>query len=302
MGTNPDRDLPGAGPGEPIVPMAAVCTTAAALPRPQAGYNPGMSTKESASPAGPHGGFDVNVERYDALIDWDRRLNAETPFYRSRFEQIGAKRVLDAACGTGRHAAMFSSWGLRVEGADISPEMIALCRSRHRDSDRLCWAVRPFTDRPLEQATFDAVVCVGNSLALAEDRATVASAVAAMLEALRPGGMLIIQVLNLWRIPEGRSVLQKCIRHRDQATDRVLIKTVHRVADRGYVGLFDLDLTGEGVQPHLDQPSFWGLTERELLEAATAGRGTDPQCFGSFQEVPYDAESSPDLVFTCRKA
>ena len=280
----------------------AICTIPRARLWHADGYNPGMSTQAPPPPADSPGGFDVNVERYDGLIDWDRRLANEAPFYRSRFEQISARRILDAACGTGRHAALFSSWGLEVEGADISPEMIALCRERNRDSDRLCWAVRPFTDEPIEQATFDAVVCVGNSLALADDRSSVASAVAAMLEALRPGGLLIVQVLNLWRLPEGRSVLQKCIRCRDQAADRVLIKAVHRVGDRGYVNLFDLDLTGDGVQPRLDQPSFWGLTERELLEAATSARGTDPQCFGSFQEVPYDPESSPDLVFTCRKA
>ena len=35
-----------------------------------------------------------------------------------------------------------------------------------------------------------------------------------MIEALRPGGVLLVQVLNLWRLPDGPCVWQKCLRTR----------------------------------------------------------------------------------------
>lgn len=50
------------------------------------------------------------------------------PLYYALFEQRGVRRALDAACGTGQHAAMFHSWGLHVEGADAGPTMIERCR------------------------------------------------------------------------------------------------------------------------------------------------------------------------------
>ena len=61
--------------------------------------------------------FDDLTDVYEAMIDWPKRLNAETPFFRRLFEQHNVKRVADVACGTGRHAAMYHSWGLEVEGS-----------------------------------------------------------------------------------------------------------------------------------------------------------------------------------------
>ena len=59
-------------------------------------------------------------------------------------------------------------------------------------------------DQPVEPAEpFDVAVCVGNSLALAPDMATVERAIRQMLAAVRDGGAIVVQVLNLWRLPDG---------------------------------------------------------------------------------------------------
>ena len=88
--------------------------------------------------------FDDLTDVYEAMIDWPKRLNAEAPFFRRLFEKHNVKRVADVACGTGRHAAMFHSWGLEVEGSDISPNMIDRARETFREPAGLRWAVRGF--------------------------------------------------------------------------------------------------------------------------------------------------------------
>jgi len=88
--------------------------------------------------------FDDLTDVYEAMIDWAKRLNAEAPFFRRLFEKHNVKRVADVACGTGRHAAMFHSWGLEVEGSDISPNMIDRARETFREPAGLRWAVRGF--------------------------------------------------------------------------------------------------------------------------------------------------------------
>ena len=55
--------------------------------------------------------FDDLTDIYEAMIDWPKRLANEGPFYRRWFERVGVQSVVDVACGTGRHAAMFHSWG-----------------------------------------------------------------------------------------------------------------------------------------------------------------------------------------------
>ena len=56
------------------------------------------------------------------------------------------------------------------------------------------------------------MLCVGNSLALAPDPPAARTAVTCMLAAVRPGGALVLHVLNLWRMADGPCHWQKCVR------------------------------------------------------------------------------------------
>jgi SAM-dependent methyltransferase len=252
-------------------------------------------------PLPTHRAFEDRPDRYDALIDWDRRLANETPFYRRLFEQVGVDRVLDAACGTGRHAAMFHSWGLQVEGADVSPAMIACCRKSFGESDTLRWVERSF-DQPVDSPQpFDAVVCVGNSLALAGDDQIVDRAMQMMLAALRPGGVCVVQILNVWRLPEGDTIWQKCRRVTRAGEDRILLKSIHRVEARAYVDLVELTLTDNDVSSHIDSAVFEGIQADRLVAAAEAGGGVEVQLLGDLKGQIYDSTESQDLILLCRR-
>ncbi len=250
--------------------------------------------------------FGLEPETYDRLVDWEKRLAVQTPVYRELFAAAGVRRVLDAACGTGRHAALFQSWGLTVEGADVSPAMIAYARTQHGEDERLRWVVRSFTD-PVEppvaggaapaRGAFDAVICVGNSLALAAEHETVRRALGAMLAALRPGGVLVVQVLNLWRFPEGPVTWQRCTFH----PSRVLLQSVHRSGARGYLSFADISLAGDHAEPHYDAAVMLGLTEDELRGAAESSGAAEVQVFGDFQRTAYERATSQDLLLICRR-
>lgn len=244
--------------------------------------------------------FEEKVGIYDALIDWDRRLTREAPFYRGLFESCSAASVLDTACGTGRHAEMFHAWGLRVEGADVSPAMIAACRQRVGEPSNLRWVERSFTEPAADR--FDAVICVGNSLALANDPALVASAVGAMMASCRAGGVCIIQVLNLWAIPQGQTVWQKIKRVSVDGEDHVLLKCLHRVADRAYVDLVDLELEDQALSSHVQQASFAGLEADALVALAHESGAGDVQVYGDYERQPYQVESSTDLIMVARRS
>jgi SAM-dependent methyltransferase len=263
--------------------------------------------------------FELKPETYDALIDWPRRLANEEPFYRRVFAEVGVQSVLDVACGTGRHAAMFHAWGLRAQGADAEPAMIEYCRRAHGESDRLQWVVRSFDqpatsgerdrlqsasasfDQPAPSGDFDAVVCVGNSLALAGDMPAVRRAAAAMLASLRTGGVCIVQVLNLWALPEGPVQWQKCKALPAATGARVLLKGVHRVGDRGHVSFVDLRLAGGELTWTSHAATFCGLRAADLQDATAIAGGCDAQCYGSVRGEDYDAARSGDLILVCRR-
>jgi len=58
--------------------------------------------------------FKQPASDYDEMVDWDKRLAREAPFFRDLFDGIGVNRLADVGCGTGKHAIMFSSWGQSV--------------------------------------------------------------------------------------------------------------------------------------------------------------------------------------------
>ncbi len=232
---------------------------------------------------------------YEALVDWPKRLANESPFYRAQFARHGVRRVLDAACGTGQHAALFAGWGLDVTGADLSPAMIARCCARDA-APGVRWLVHDFLEPHAPGSQFDAVICVGNSLALLPDAAAVGQALAALLASLRPGGIGVFHVVNLWSIAEGPCTWQKCRRATIEGTDHVLLKGIHRVGAVGHVEFAAIALEGGGATPVYDTARFLGFERAEFEGLARAANAAEVEIWGDYQQRPFDRARSPDLL------
>ena len=244
--------------------------------------------------------FDDLTDVYEAMIDWPERLANESPFYRRWFERTGVRSVLDVACGTGRHAALFHSWNLRVEGADLSPRMIERACGNFGEPPGLRWAVRGF-DQPIPAGEpFDAALCVGNSLALAPDAATAQRAIGEMLAAVRPGGEVLIHLLNLWRLPDGPVVWQKCRRTTLPQGEVLILKGVHRAGGKGYVDLIVANLDGAATMRTESAPLL-GLESADLEQMARRSGAAEVGFFGGYREQPYDRGESVDLLMVARK-
>lgn len=68
------------------------------------------------------------AERYDLPygLTVDSRLGE---FFRKVFAEHRVRRVLDCACGTGRHLLLFRDLGCEVSGSDISSSILTQVRS-----------------------------------------------------------------------------------------------------------------------------------------------------------------------------
>ena len=73
--------------------------------------------------------YDEFSADYDRFMNWPARLAAEMPFIEGRLQAIGARRVLDVACGTGMHAVALAQRGYSVAGADFSTGMVERARA-----------------------------------------------------------------------------------------------------------------------------------------------------------------------------
>jgi SAM-dependent methyltransferase len=112
---------------------------------------------------------------------------------RSRFP--GADSVLDVACGTGAHLETLAKLFSHAEGLEYAPAMRAVAQRRLPGLSVHEGDMRRFS----LGRVFDAVTCLGNSVACMSTAAELDAAIARMTEHLTPGGVLVIEP---WWFPE----------------------------------------------------------------------------------------------------
>ena len=121
-----------------------------------------------------------------------------------------------------------------------------------------------------------------------------------MFAAVRPGGAVLTQTLNLWSLPDGPCLWQKRRRVDLPGGESLVVKGVHRAGDRGYVELLVVHLAGD-EKMRSQSPCFLGLEAAELERMARRCGAAEAVFFGGFQRQPYDRAASVDLIMLARK-
>ncbi|MFN3874351.1 MAG: class I SAM-dependent methyltransferase [Flavobacteriales bacterium] len=207
----------------------------------------------------------------------------------ARWKLPTGARLLDLACGRGRHARHFAALGLRVTGADISPESIAEARALVPGAEFLVHDMRV----PIAGARFDAIVCLFTSLGYSgsmDDDQRVLSAVEAMLV---PGGRFVLDFMNtplvLRQLVPEESVEAAGVRFRvrRRCEGGAIVKRI-RVYDSG--GTCDFEERVQALTPA--QIEAMALRAGLLIEDRTDGP----------EPTPFDPERSNRFVLWARKS
>jgi glycine/sarcosine N-methyltransferase len=249
--------------------------------------------------------YDALAPMFDVMTDWDARLASEGPFLKSVLEAVGARRVLDAACGSGGHALWLARQGYGVAGADVSPVMIALARQKAAAAEiDASFVVGDLADLRAP-AAYDAVLCLGNSLPHLLTQDDLVAALRGMAGVLRPGGILVLQNLNYdlrWQkqprwfmaqggMLDGQEVLVWRFADYDVPAGRIAF----------HIALFRKGDPNWQVEVHttLQRPLF----QADLLAALAEAGFVEPRDFGrmALPEESFDVNRSADLVVVAKK-
>ena len=98
-------------------------------------------------------------------------------------------RLLDVACGTGRHVHALKVHGYQVAGLDLDQNLLAIARARNPEA-RFYHA--DLVDFDLGEA-FDIVTCLFSSIGYVKTAERLRHAIATMTRHLVPGGVLIVE-------------------------------------------------------------------------------------------------------------
>jgi ubiquinone/menaquinone biosynthesis C-methylase UbiE len=130
---------------------------------------------------------------YGLVAGWWAEFNLTGPeiAYFRRFVESDGQPALDVACGTGRLLVPFLRAGLDVDGSDISPDMLALCRERmEREGFSTNLYAQAMHELELPRKYRTIIVCGGFGLGGNRDQDR--QALRRFHDHLEPGGLLVL--------------------------------------------------------------------------------------------------------------
>jgi SAM-dependent methyltransferase len=255
---------------------------------------------------------------YDRFVNWERRLAYELPFIEAQLSSADARRVLDAACGTGRHALALAERGYSVVGTDLSASMIERARENARGMKSVAFLVAGFgqLEARILGATsrkagtggaggrFDALLCLGNSLPHALTVADLRSTLADFAAVLRSGGLVLIQIRNMDAVVARRERWMP-LQQRAAADGRewLFVRFYDFVDDLLTFNVVTLERKGEEPwREHVHSTRLYPWRREQLVSALGATGFVDVTCYGDMAGGAFDELTSGNLVLAATRA
>jgi SAM-dependent methyltransferase len=246
--------------------------------------------------------YDALAADYDRFVDWQGRLSHELPFFASLFEAHGVQRVLDAACGTGHHAIALAGQGYQVVGGDLSEAMIQRARenaSNHRGD--LSFVVAGLGGFAAVGETFDAAICLGNSLPHLLSARAVAETLADFAAVLRPGGLLIIQNRSFDRVWGRRERFMPPQSYRDDSGEWLFVRFYDYHQETVDFNMVRLMRSGDEWAQDVESTQLRPIFRDDLAAALMAAGLGEIACYGSYDGSAFDPDRSGDLISVSKR-
>ncbi|TAK59352.1 MAG: class I SAM-dependent methyltransferase [Bacteroidetes bacterium] len=242
--------------------------------------------------------YDSLAPDYDLMTDFNSRFQKEQPIFRQLLRQYNIHSALDAGCGTGFHSLLLASLGVDVTAVDVSKEMVRTLQQRAGELQVTISSMQAsFDELPgIVQKKFDAVFCLGNTLAhlLTEDSLMQTFKNFKLL--LHENGTLIFQTLNYHRIVQTEERIQN-VKERD---NKIFIRFYDFLETTVAFNILTLERKKGGILHRLQTTELRPLSHGEALEMLQTAGFRDINVYGSLELTPFDIESSHDLIVCAR--
>ncbi|MFO0866201.1 MAG: class I SAM-dependent methyltransferase [Gemmataceae bacterium] len=138
------------------------------------------------------------ADEYDRRLHGTPLLSADLAFVREHLSTPG--RVIDLGCGTGRLAVDLAARGFFTVAVDLSEEMLRVAAAKARDAcARVQFAKANLVDlRAFAEGSFDYAACLFHTLGMIAGDAERRRALVQIRRLLKPGGLFVLHVHNVW--------------------------------------------------------------------------------------------------------
>lgn len=200
-------------------------------------------------------------------------------------------RMLDVACGKGRHSKILASMGFEVTGIDLSHSSIAFAKESEKDN--LSFYVHDMR-LPFWVNYYDYAFNFFTSFGYFKTRREHDDAVRSIAKSLRPNGVFVVDYLNVHYAEEH-------LLHNEMKQVGNTVYDIHRWDDEAH---FHKKITV--TDPSLSQP----MVHTEKVAKFSLGDFTDmmsfqglqvKEVFGDYNFSSYDVRKTPRLIVVAQK-
>src|SRR2546428_12840116 len=201
-------------------------------------------------------------------------------------------RILDLACGPGRHAAELARWGGRVVGFDLSRAMLRRARERSR-VDLVRGDMRAL---PFRAGSFALAVNLFTSFGYFRDDAEHRVVVEQVAAVLVSGGRFVLDYLNAEQVRRSLRVAQEVTTGAGGGAGGA-VRIGRRISDDGRYVIKEIEIPDEGRG---FQERVRLFTPADLKALITAAGFDVERSYGDYYGRPLTAEASPATLVGLR--
>ncbi|WP_044206161.1 cyclopropane-fatty-acyl-phospholipid synthase family protein [Flammeovirga sp. OC4] len=230
---------------------------------------------------------------YYHILYQNRDFNEAEQFMCALSDHLGISKndkVLDLACGKGRHSIFLNKQGFDVEGIDLSTESIQ--HAHQFENDRLKFNVHDMRELYKEQE-YNFVLNLFTSFGYFETEEEDLSALQMIAHSLKEGGVLVLDYFNTYKVIS--NLPEKTVIERPE-----LSFNVHKFLNNRHV-MKQIEFTDKGKHyiftervEALRKSDFLGLFEKVNLKVINI--------FGDYKLNSFDKETSDRMIFVVQKS
>jgi SAM-dependent methyltransferase len=198
-------------------------------------------------------------------------------------------RIIDIPCGKGRHCLYLNKKGFSVSGADLSPESIHY--AQQFSNPTLNFFIHDMREEFAENE-FDAVFNIFTSFGYFDDPQDNQRCVDAFAKALKPGGKLVIDFMNIGK------VMKELVREESKTVEGINFRIQKQLLNERIVK--DIFFTDKRKDFHF-QEKVSALYKEDFLKYFTFAGLKIRTIFGDYQLNPFDPDKSDRLILIAEK-
>jgi glycine/sarcosine N-methyltransferase len=258
--------------------------------------------KEDKRPKGFTANQDFYAEladHYDDMARFAERLESEQKVLSLWQKKLACQTVVDVGCGTGLHAVVLARLGMQVTAIDPSAAMLQRA-AENAKANAVSLTLLPITMQKLGRSIKteqDAVFCLGNTLPHILTIRSLQASLKSVYKTLKPGGALVIQILNYEHVLRQQQRIVQISRSGDSEYIRFYDFLGKRLRFnvlmiKGSTPPFRRQLLSTMLRP-LSQPLLKSILHQCGFVAL--------EFFANLSQAPFAVDTSPNLVICCYK-